>query len=321
MKILIIRFSSIGDIVWCTPVIRCLKLQLPNVELHFCTKKKFHSILEHNPYIDKFYFLEDSNSLLDFTKKLKNEKYDLVIDLHNKLRTWLIRLLLFRKTISYKKLTWRRFLYTKFQIDTMSNQLHVVDRYLQTIHYLGVTNDNKGLDYFINPKDEVEIKALPIDFQNGFVSFVIGASRFTKRLPLEKMAELCQKIHKPIILIGGKEDNKVGENLISFLNKSNFKLPIFNACGLYNISQSASIVKKSIEVYGHDTGLTHIAAAFKKKIYSIWGSTSPIGFAPYQTENVILENANLSCRPCSKSGTDICPKGHFKCLTEISFEF
>lgn len=321
MKILIIRFSSIGDIVWCTPVIRCIKQQIPNVELHFCTKQKFKSILEHNPYVDKFHYLNDGESIFDFVKKLKSEHFDLVVDLHNKIRTWLIRLLLFKKTVSYKKLTWRRFLFTKFQFKTMTKQLHVVERYLQTVEYLGVTNDNKGLDYFIHQKDEVNINSLPKGFQNGYAGFVIGASRFTKRLPLEKMAEICQKINKPIVLIGGKEDKQTGDNLIDFLEENKINVAIFNACGLYSISQSASILKNATEVFGHDTGLTHIAAAFKKKVYSIWGSTSPIGFAPYQTENIIFENNNLTCRPCSKSGTDTCPKGHFKCLKEIMFEF
>ena len=96
---------------------------------------------------------------------------------------------------------------------------------------------------------------------------------------------------------------------------------LFNACGKYNISQSASIVSQATLVFGHDTGLTHIAAAFKKKVYIIFGSTSPLGFWPYETPHTILENNDINCRPCSKSGRDICPQGHFKCLKEIHFDF
>jgi len=319
-KILVIRFSAIGDIVWTSPTIRVLKAQIPNAEIHFCTKYIYKEMVEANPYIDKLHFLHEK--LGDLIQELKKEKFDIIIDLHKNLRTFLIRMQLRCKTYHYHKLTLRRWLFVKFKLKTMPN-LHVADRYLATIKPLGVHYDNKGLDFFIPEGQEIDIQDyLPETHQRGYVAFVIGASRFTKRLPVARMIELCEKIDRPLVLIGGKEDQVTGEKIANyFANKIGSQVAVFNACNQLSISQSASIVRDSETVFGQDTGLTHIAAAFGKQVFAIYGGTSTLGFYPYETPHTILENNNLSCRPCSKSGKDICPKGHFKCMQEIEFDF
>jgi ADP-heptose:LPS heptosyltransferase len=330
-KILIIRFSSIGDIVLTTPVIRCIKQQLPGVELHFCTKIQYKYLVEENPYIDQIHYLKESLSTL--IKELKEEKFDFVVDLHRNIRTKLIKLRLRTRSKAYDKLRIKRFLYTTFQINLMPN-CHVVDRYFGATAPLGIENDGKGLDYYIPEKDIVEREWLPETHQKGFVAFVIGASGKTKILPYRKMVELCDRINKPIVLIGGKEDHELGDQIEKFFNSETGsseiddglkllgkKTVIFNGCGKFNLSQSASIVQQSDIVFGHDTGLTHIAAAFKKTIFSIWGGTVPNNFYPYGTKFFLLENTKLNCRPCSKSGRAKCPKGHFKCMNDLVFDF
>lgn len=319
-KILIIRFSAIGDIVWTSPVVRVLKQQLPNAEIHFCTKYVYREMVIANPYIDQLHFLKDS--LSELVSDLKKEKFDIIIDLHKNVRTRLMRLQLRRKTYSYHKFTLRRWLFVKFKVKTMPN-LHVADRYLQTIQPLGVQYDGKGLDFFIPKEQEVDIQQfLPATHHKGYVAFVIGASQFTKILPLNRMLELCEKINRPLVLIGGKEDQITGDKIVAhFANKPAGNLAIFNACNQLSISQSASIVKQAELVFGQDTGLTHIAAAFQKQIYAVYGGTSTLGFYPYDTPHVILENNDLNCRPCSKSGKSHCPKGHFKCMQDIKFNF
>lgn len=321
MKILIIRFSAIGDIAWTSPVVRCCKQQLPNAIIHFCTKVQFKILVESSPYIDKVHYLE--SSLPDLVKELKVENFDFVIDLHSKIRSKMIAFALGKHTYTYNKLTLQRFLFTKFQINMMKGEKHVVERYIDTVQHIGVVNDYKGLDFFIDPRNEVAVSDFPPSYRNGYACFIIGASQPTKKLPLIKMAELCSKINYPIVLVGGKEDAAVAEALITYMGLSPTLglIKIVNACGKYNLAQSASIAKQSEVVFGHDTGLTHIAAAFGKKIYSIWGPTSPVGFAPYMAENVFIENNNLACRPCSKSGLKTCPKVHFKCLKEVEFNF
>jgi ADP-heptose:LPS heptosyltransferase len=131
-------------------------------------------------------------------------------------------------------------------------------------------------------------------------------------------------IKEPIVFLGAKEDYIQAQNIIDHFqqqqNKPCFPL-LYNGCGLYNLNQSASLLKQSAWVIAHDTGLMHIAAAFKKKIYSIWGNTVPdFGMYPYQTEYVVWENKGLYCRPCSKIGYSVCPKGHFRCMNDIIFK-
>jgi heptosyltransferase-2 len=314
-KFLIIRFSSIGDIVLTTPIVRCLKLQYPEAEVHYVTKKSYKTLLENNPYIDKIFTLE--KSLNDLVKQLKLEEYDYVIDLHNNLRTSIIKFGLGVKSFSFDKLNFQKWILVKFKKNIMPN-VHIVDRYMKTVESLGVVNDNKGLDYFIPEKDEIPLDYLPENFRKGYAVYAVGGQHETKKLPLNKMIELCKTIKLPLVLIGGKEDFEMGEKLISVISLPTSK--IFNTCGKCNLNQSASLIQSSSIVYTHDTGMMHVAAALKKKVISIWGNTVPaFGMYPYQTDYEVIGNKELHCRPCSKIGYKKCPLGHFKCMNELKF--
>lgn len=314
-KFLILRFSSIGDIVLTTPVVRCLKQQLPGAEVHFCTKGSFRGLVENNPHIDRSYFLDDS--LNDLIRQLRAEKYDYIIDLHHNLRTAIIKLRLGVRSYSFNKLNSQKWLLTRWKINAMP-PIHIVDRYMETLRSLGIINDERGLDYFIPYRDEVELEWLPATHRPGYVAFAIGGQHYTKKLPLPRMIELCLRIDYPIVLLGGKEDAVTAEAIEQALGSR----LIYNACGKYNLNQSASLLQQSRVVFSHDTGLMHIAAALKKKVYSIWGNTTPLfGMYPYKTPYVVLENNGLSCRPCSKIGYDRCPLGHFKCMNDLTFDF
>lgn len=333
MKVLVIRFSSIGDIVLTTPVVRVLKTQLPDAEVHYCTKKGFAGILKANPYIDKLHLLEDDLNVL--VQQLKAEKFDYIIDLHHNLRTALIKRRLGVKAYSFDKLNFEKWLMVNLKINRLPN-VHIVDRYVQTAAPLGVKMDELGLDYFIPEQDEVPLEWLPETHRSGYVAYAIGAQHNTKKLPLSRMIELCDKINKPIVLLGGKEDAENGERIEKFFLQAeasqayeeglqkllNKKTQIFNACGKFNLNQSASLVRQASHVFTHDTGLMHIAAAFKRPIFSIWGNTIPeFGMYPYRTQFTVLEKKGLSCRPCSKIGYNKCPRQHFLCMNGIHFDF
>ncbi|WP_234733501.1 glycosyltransferase family 9 protein [Tellurirhabdus bombi] len=315
LKFLIIRFSSIGDIVLTTPVVRCLTQQLPGAEVHFCTKKAYQTLIEHNPYIDKAHYL--NTSLDDLVQELKAEKFDYVIDLHNNLRTTLLKLRLGVRSYTFDKLNIRKWLYVQFKINSMP-PVHIVDRYMDTVKSFNIINDELGLDYFIPYKDHVELEWLPETHRHRYVAYAIGGQHNTKKLPVPRMIELCRKIAFPIVLLGGKEDAEAGEQIRQALGDH----LIYNACGKYNLNQSASLLQMASLVFSHDTGLMHIAAALKKKVYSIWGNTTPhLGMYPYKTSFVALENNRLGCRPCSKIGYDRCPLGHFRCMNDLPFDF
>ena len=312
MKILILRFSSIGDIVLTTPVIRCLKKQLPNAEIHYATKNTFKGILENNPYVDKVHVLSSSTS--DLIKDLKQEKFDVVIDLHKNIRTQKIKWALGSTSYSFDKLNIRKWLFVNWKLKVMPEK-HIVERYLEAIRELDIQNDNEGLNYFIPKNDVVDLGSLPEAFiHTGYVAIAIGAQHATKRLPEEKLKELIEKISLPVLLLGGEEDAPMGDLLMNHFSGTK---RILNTCGKYNLNQSASLVEQSRYLYTHDTGLMHIAAALKKRIVSIWGNTVPeFGMYPYKTEYITWQVDNLSCRPCSKIGFNACPQKHFKCMNE-----
>ncbi len=314
MKLLIIRFSSIGDIVLTTPVIRCIKQQVEGVQLHYLTKKNFSGIISTNPYVDKLHVLQENWD--EMITELKEEQFDYVIDLHHNLRTLRIkRALKGVKSFSFNKLNIEKWMLTALKINRMP-PVHIVDRYMDTVKFLEVKNDQMGLDYFIPQKDEVAVNDLPMSHHAGYIGVVIGAALNTKKLPRHKIQELCVKINHPIVLLGGPEDKLEGEAIASV-----DPVKIYNACGRFNLNESADLVRKAKLIISHDTGLMHIAAAFKKPILSVWGNTVPaFGMTPYygkaQVSSRILEVNGLSCRPCSKIGYNKCPKGHFKCMQQ-----
>ena len=304
LKILVVRFSSIGDIVLTTPVVRALKKQI-NAEIHYLTFSKFSNLVSSNPYIDKVHSIEEN--IKEVVATLKDENYDFIIDLHHNIRTQILKQKLGIKSKSFRKINVQKWLMTTFKINFLPS-LHVVDRYMKTIKYLGVENDNLGLDFFLTEKDKVE------NLENEFIAFAIGGKHETKRLPEEKIISICKKLNTKIILIGGEEDFEIGEKIVAETKNTQ------NACGKYSIGQSAFIIKNAKHVISHDTGMMHIAAAFKKKIYSVWGNTIPaFGMGPYlaNLNSKIIEVENLSCRPCTKIGYQKCPKGHFDCMQKI----
>ena len=314
MKFLIIRFSSIGDIVLTTPVIRCLRKKFPDAGIYFLTKKRFASIVESNPYINKVITLDDDFD--DTIDNLKEEKFDTVIDLHYNLRTLRVKQAL--KGIpfySFNKLNTQKWIYTNFKLNLMPAK-HIVDKYIETVANFGVINDGSGLDFFIPGKDVVKDSDIPFSHSQGYIAIAIGAAHFTKKLPVDKAKELCAKIEYPIILLGGNEDYNNG---VEISNADPVK--IYNACGKFSLNESADIIRKSNLVISHDTGLMHIAAAFKKMIFSVWGNTVPsFGMYPYKTKYEVFQVNKLWCRPCSKIGYDKCPLTHFKCMRKIEID-
>ncbi len=306
-KVLIIRFSSIGDIVLTTPVIRCVKEQL-NCEVHFLTKKSFESILVFNSHLDKIYTINKKVS--EVLPQLKLENYDAIIDLHKNLRTLQVRWVLRVPYFSFDKLNWEKWLMVNFKINRLP-KIHIVDRYMAAVKGLGVTYDGKGLE-----PQKTEEQPL----QDNIV-FAIGGAHATKRLPVSKIISICSKIKSPIVLLGGKDDAIVGEKIVLAINEDR----VINMCGKTTLQESMQLIKNAKKVITHDTGMMHIAASFQKEIVSIWGNTIPeFGMTPFYADgidrNIIIQIENLSCRPCSKIGFEKCPKGHFKCMMEIDEE-
>jgi len=315
-RILIIRFSSIGDIVLTTPVIRCLKMQLPGAEIHYLTKRPFQPILESNPYLDKLWCYDQN--FKELIPQLKSQGFDFIADLHKNLRSSFVIGQLRVAHASFPKLNLQKWLLVRMKMDFLP-KIHIVDRYFDAVAPLGVKNDRQGLDYYIPEGGEVELTALPDPQNTGFIAVVIGGKHNTKIYPAERVAEVCRSLQKPVILLGGKEDSDRGESITAACGSK-----VFNGCGKFTLNQSASLIRQATAVLSNDTGLMHIAAAFKKPIVSVWGNTIPeFGMYPYlpgegKSRSLEAQVNGLFCRPCSKIGFDKCPKKHFRCMNDIA---
>lgn len=313
IKFLVIRFSSIGDIVLTTPVLRLISNQIEGASVHYLTKNENGSILEHNPYISKIHLLNKDN-FTDILDELYNERFDYIIDLHNNIRSLRIKKHLKIVSFTFNKLNVEKWLLVNFKYNKMPN-IHIVDRYIETLKVFDVENDNNGLDYFIGDNNKLDISNY-FNNHKKTISIILGAKHFTKQIPLNVISDLCTNIDFNIIFLGGKDDVEKSNVILKETTNSN----IVNLVGEVNISQSASIISQSDLVITSDTGLMHIASAFRRDIISIWGNTVPeFGMTPYLPGNnsVIVENNDLNCRPCSKIGYSKCPKKHFKCMNNI----
>jgi len=316
-KILVIRFSSIGDIVLTTPVVRCLKKQLKNIEIHYAVKSKFTCLLNNNPYIDKIYSFK--NHINEVIGVLKNENFDYIIDLHNNIRSNLLKFKLRKKSFTVSKLNIQKWLLVNFKINLLP-EVHIVDRYIKTVEPLGVKYDGEGLDFFFS--ENVELPKTVSDFiffHTAYYVFSIGGTYFTKKCPTQKVIEICKSLSAPVILIGGEQDILEGEII-----KAGVGANCINTCEQMSIEQSALVMRDAEYVISNDTGMMHIATALKKHVVSLWGNTIPeFGMAPYLPSGfnptpAIIEIKGLKCRPCTKLGFEKCPKNHFKCMNDIS---
>ena len=316
-KVLIIRFSSIGDIVLCSPVIRSLKQADLSYQIHFLTKPTNLPLLKHNPHLDKIHLLSDSFS--ETLKELKAEGFNYILDLHNNLRSFRIKAALRIPVKSFPKKNFAKYQMVRFKNRSIRLE-HVVQRYGKTLDLLNIKLDDGGLDFFLPKVIEEKAEKLLAEkaeyLKKKPLAVVLGAKHATKRWIPEHFVSLLNGLSEPVMLIGGPDAEEEAAQI-----ENELSIPTWNTVGQFSLLDSAALMKNCTAVISHDTGFMHIAAAFKMKIYSLWGNTVPaFGMYPYKTEYVLIEKQGLSCRPCSKIGFDSCPKGHFDCMRGLSPE-
>jgi len=325
-KILIIRLSSIGDIILTTPVIRLLKQKFPNSTIDFVIKKHFTELLINHPAINFFYIFDkkqDSTSLKKIKQDIKNKEYDLIVDLHKNFRSFYLS---FRtnakKVVRYEKFALRRFLLVKFKLNFFKQIIPIYLRYLACLKTYKIQYDNQGLDIYFDEKTKQTIKEKYADFLTKSKSIVLGvvpgASFASKRWTPEGFQTVInyfiEQHQAKVILFGNASDRE----LIKSLNIKNSQA-VLNTAGELSILETGAVMDYCDVVITNDSGLMHLASALEKKVVAIFGSTTEeLGFFPSTTEHIVIENKNLKCRPCSHVGRDKCPKKHFKCMKEIT---
>ncbi len=315
-RLLVIRLSSIGDVVLTTPLVRRLRAKFPNAEIHFLTKPAFAPLVLYNPNLTKVFAPETFN---------KASFYDICIDLQHNGHSAQLRPHA-HTTFRYRKENWKKFLLVNFKVNLYSGYTSTAERYINAVAPLGLADDNEGCEIFLDDASKA-FAAKQVEQNSNrpkppVLAVAYGARHFTKRFPAERFSSvlnrLLEKYALEIWLLGGKEDSTIGEEIYrSIAQKERVK----NFAGTCSLLESAALIEHADAMLCNDTGLMHIAAAFQKPIVALFGSSvAEFGFLPYRSPHSILEVKNLTCRPCSHIGRDRCPEKHFRCMTDIDDE-
>ncbi len=308
-KILVIRFNSIGDIVLSSPVIKILNEE--GHQVHFLIKQRYHNFVKYNPHIERIWTLNDS--LKELITDLEGENFDLIVDLHNNYRSFKVKQALNVKSYSFKKDHLKYWMFFQLGIDKIDRR-PIVHKFLETIKPI-INHERIEAPEFYYPVPSEEIMS---DLPERYIVIVVGAGFKTKLIPENLIKEIIKGLNISVVLLGGTEDEERGRR-ISMLDTKD----VWNFCGKKDIIESAQIIEKAELVVSGDTGLMHIAAALNRPLIALFGSTDPtLGYAPYGFDRskkiVIIQNEDLSCRPCTKQGRKICPKGHYKCMLDLN---
>ena len=310
-KILIIRLSSLGDILLTTPLVRTLKKKFGNIDLDFVLKSQYEDVLKLNPYISKlFLYKNEKSKISELIAKLKGNRYDAVLDLQNNFRSAEIRNAVKAENYIFDKRTVDKFLLVNFKINRLKDTRQIPGRYAEAVP---IQLDDGGLELVTENKPSEVLRG-----KHNLIGFAPGSRHFTKMWPkdyYEKLGNLLTMEGFTIVLFGGREDvpvcAEISGNIKGSIDLSNND----------DLLQTAADMKVCIAIACNDSGMMHTACAVKVCVLAFYGSTvKEFGFTPYKNRNLILENNSLTCRPCSHIGRERCPKGHFRCMLEVKPE-
>jgi lipopolysaccharide heptosyltransferase II len=332
-KILIIRFSSIGDIVLASPLIRVLRKRFPYSQIDFIVRKDYAELIRFNPnlnYIYEFNAHGGFRELRQLTNTVRQSNYDLVIDIHNSLRSRYIRSFSgVKKVVVINKRIFERTMLVRLKKNYYTDIVSVMDRYIEPIGIYGIENDAQGLNIFV--PDEVvsrvtgKMASLRLNTFREVVGFCPSAKHLTKCWPQERFIEtgirLTRDLKAKIIIFGGKSDTTLCAAIAQAINDKIEGGYATEYSNQFTLLETAAAMQFCNTIVTNDSGLMHIAAAMKKKIVAIFGSTvREFGFSPVGTINIVVERKGLYCRPCSHIGRSNCPEGHFRCMNEIQID-
>jgi len=326
-KILIIRLSSIGDVLLATPAIRLLKNKFPDSQIDVVIKHEFADLLKFHPHISHLYRYnkDETHSLSKLKQEIRNKQYDLIVDLHKNFRSYYLTIgSRAKEVIRYKKGVIQRFLLVKFKLSLYKKILPIYQRYLKALKRYEIGYDGNGLDIFISEEAERRVVEKHRNFLNNSPGLTMGiapgAKHATKRWTAEGFSSvidfLISNKNARVILFGNKADQEIVQSFS--IEQTKF---VLNATGELSLLETAALMNHCDLVLTNDSGLMHLASALKKKVAAIFGGTTEdLGFFPYLTEHSVVQNNNLKCRPCSHIGRKKCPQKHFKCMKEITAE-
>lgn len=332
-KTLIIRLSSIGDVILATPLARILREKLPSAQVDFLVKREYAPLVRHNPHLSSVIELDTQSGfehLRGLRKRIRQEHYDLIIDVQGNLRSVFLRTGSSENLVSVNKRKLARFLLINFKWNVYRSAPAVCVRYLETLRRFPLFDDGKGLEVFI-PKEisdhvRQHLESTGLGNCENVVGLCPGSRHATKRWLQERFAQLAITLIKEermgVFLFGGLGDRELCASIErQIMESTGNQESIANFAGVFSLLETAVAMDACDVVVTNDTGLLHLAAARKRKVVAIFGPTvKEFGFFPYGTESKVFEHAGLYCRPCTHVGGKVCPEGHFRCMKDTSVD-
>ncbi len=328
-KILIIRFSSLGDVILASPLIRVLRQAYPEARIDFAVKSEFSDVLRFNQNLSTILELGSPlrEELRALAIRVRSIGYDLILDIHNSLRSRYLRLSARARAVNVvNKRILARLALVNLKRNFYRGTVSVPERYLETVKRYGVSDDGAGLEVEVPGETAEAVRAMlgkyELDRYPTVVGLVPMAKHFTKQWPSERFVEFgvqfARRNKSKIILFGPREGTDTCGDIAQMINAEVGSTAAVSLAGMLSILEVAAALDHCTLVVSNDSGLMHLAAARKRKVVAVFGSTvKEFGFFPYGTESIVLERNGLSCRPCSHIGLERCPKGHFRCMKEI----
>ena len=323
-SICIIRLTSLGDIVLLTPLIRALRKGFPNARIDMVISEHCAEIMKFNPRIDNLHIINTKQGTVKVIKQWMELKksmptYDLVIDVHDSLRSKFMRIGLGKEITVYDsaRSLKRNLVKNKMRIP-IDSIIPVPLRYFSAVkQYPQIKPDEHGLEFWLETDKEHQNYPINRISEPKQILIAPGAKHATKRWPIDKFVRLIQLLKEwhqaPIVLIGGPDDTSLCDEI-----QQTVGFPIENIAGTLNLHEIASLMDSAYCIIGNDSGLMHVAAARHIPVLTIFGSTVPeFGFTPYHTPNEII-SLDLPCKPCTHIGKEKCPLGHFSCMNDIT---
>jgi lipopolysaccharide heptosyltransferase II len=321
--ILVIRLSSIGDILLTTPILRLLRVSCPRARIDFFVKTVYQDLMRAHPCVDRLVLFDDRQTLWQTLRTLRRTRYDVVLDLHRTIRSRLLYCgLLAQRKLAYGKRPLRRALLVHLGWNTLQAMTPVPELYAAPLRRLGISEDLPGTEMHLEPASREAMRAhlarvFPDGLRRPILALAPGARWPTKRWPIERFAMVAQKLaemhHAAVVILGGEEDVSLTQDLCGRLS-----VPVLNSAGELSLMQTAALLQQCRLLLSNDSGLMHMATALKIPVVAIFGPTvQEFGFYPFQARAQVVSTV-LSCRPCSTKGSKRCPRGHHQCMQRVT---